>query len=83
MNIASWKEVHLKELLEEKFGLPVAVNNDSNCFALGESLFGSGRLYENMVGITIGTGIGLGIIIHHSLYGGDMPVQVNWEHYPI
>lgn len=70
MNIASWKEVHLKELLEEKFGLPVAVNNDSNCFALGESLFGSGRLYENMVGITIGTGIGLGIIIHHSLYGG-------------
>ena len=32
MNIASWKEVHLKELLEEKFGLPVAVNNDSNCF---------------------------------------------------
>lgn len=42
MNIASWKEVHLKELLEEKFGLPVAVNNDSNCFALGESLLEAG-----------------------------------------
>ena len=38
---------------------------------LWEKVFlGSGRLYENMVGITIGTGIGLGIIIHHSLYGG-------------
>lgn len=70
MNIASWKEVHLKELLENRFNVSVAVNNDSNCFALGESLFGSGRSYENMVGITIGTGIGMGVIIRRSLYGG-------------
>ena len=34
-NIPSWKEVHLKELLEQEFGIPVAVNNDANCFALG------------------------------------------------
>ena len=70
-NISSWKEIHLKEILEEKFRLPVAINNDSNCFALGEHLFGQGQPYDNMVGITIGTGIGAGIIVNHHLYSGQ------------
>ena len=69
-NIASWKEVHLKALLEEKFHVPVAVENDCNCFALGECMFGAGRDCSNMVGVTIGTGIGAGIIIDRKLYGG-------------
>ena len=69
-NIASWKEVHLKTLLEEKFQVPVAVENDCNCFALGECMFGAGRDCSNMVGVTIGTGIGAGIIINRQLYGG-------------
>ncbi|MDR0976461.1 MAG: ROK family protein [Prevotellaceae bacterium] len=70
-NIASWREVHLKELLEEEFGIPVAVGNDADCFALGENLYGSGRSYADMVGITIGTGIGAGVIVNHRLYGGE------------
>jgi len=37
-NIPSWKEVHLKEILEEKYKLPVYVNNDANCFAAGENI---------------------------------------------
>ena len=69
-NIASWKEVHLKTLLEEKFQVPVAVENDCNCFALGECMFGAGRDCSNMIGVTIGTGIGAGIIINRQLYGG-------------
>lgn len=69
-NIASWKEVPLKALLEERFHVPVAVENDCNCFALGESRFGAGRNYTDMVGVTIGTGIGSGIIIDRKLYGG-------------
>lgn len=69
-NIASWKEVPLKALLEEKFQVPVAVENDCNCFALGECMFGAGRDCSNMVGVTIGTGIGAGIIIGRKLYGG-------------
>lgn len=71
LNIPSWKEVHLKEILEKRYQLPVAVNNDSNCFALGESLFGEGKPYANMVGVTIGTGIGTGIIINRQLYCGE------------
>ncbi len=36
-NISSWKEIHLKEILENEFKVAVAINNDSNCFTLGES----------------------------------------------
>lgn len=54
-NISSWKEIHLKEILENEFKVAVAINNDSNCFTLGESLFGEGKPYANMVGVTGGT----------------------------
>lgn len=90
-NIASWKEVRLKEILEEQFHLPVAVENDCNCFALGECLFGEGRPYSDMVGVTLGTGVGAGIIIGRRLYGGlyqgageicSLPyLDADFEHY--
>lgn len=69
-NISSWKEVHLKERLENRFHVPVLVDNDCNCFALGESMYGTGRTYQDMVGITLGTGVGMGVIINRQLYGG-------------
>lgn len=69
-NIPSWKEVHLKEILESRYAFPVAVNNDANCFALGESIYGQGGAFENMVGITLGTGLGAGVIVNHQLYNG-------------
>lgn len=70
-NISSWKEIHLKEILENEFKVAVAINNDSNCFTLGESLYGEGKSYTNMVGVTIGTGIGAGVVIGRRLYGGQ------------
>lgn len=70
-NISSWKEIHLKDVLEKEFKVPVAINNDSNCFTLGESMFGEGKPYENMVGVTIGTGIGAGVIVNRRLYCGQ------------
>lgn len=51
--------------------MPVYINNDSNCFALGVKLFGEGRKYRNLVGMTIGTGVGTGIIINGELYSGQ------------
>src|ERR1700722_9014597 len=56
--IPSWKEVALKQLLEAKYKLPVLVNNDANCFALGEYYFGKDRRAGSLVGLTIGTGLG-------------------------
>ena len=69
-NIPAWKEVHIKELVEEQFKVPVRVNNDANCFVLGVKHFGIGKDYSNIVGITLGTGLGSGIIINNKLYTG-------------
>lgn len=69
-NIPSWVEVHLKDILEERFDIPVRINNDSNCYTLGESRFGKGQGFADMVCVTLGTGVGSGIIIGGNLYEG-------------
>lgn len=70
-NIPSWRKVHLKEKVEKRFGIPTYVNNDANCFALGEYRYGKGKGVKDMVGLTIGTGLGAGIIIRGKLYTGS------------
>lgn len=70
VNIPSWKEVPLQRLMEERYSIPVAINNDANCFALGEFYFGKGRGIHSMVGLTIGTGLGSGIIVDQKLCSG-------------
>lgn len=70
-NIPSWKKVYLKTILEAEFHLPVSVNNDCNCFALGEYYFGAGTAYKNLVCLALGTGVGSGIIIDGKLYLGN------------
>lgn len=69
-NIPSWKDVPLKKKLEKKFGVPVEINNDANCFALGERYFGFGRKCDNFVGLIIGTGLGAGVISRGRLHSG-------------
>jgi glucokinase len=68
--IPSWVEVPLKQLLETRYSLPVCVNNDANCFALGEYYFGKGKDVSSLVGLTIGTGLGGGIVVQQKLYPG-------------
>jgi glucokinase len=70
-NIPSWERVPLKDILEDEFRLPVAVNNDVNCFILGEHRHGKAKGFKNVVGITSGTGLGAGIIIHNQLFYGN------------
>lgn len=69
-NIPAWKEVPLKKILEQEVKLPVYINNDANCFALGEHHFGKGKGIENLVGLTLGTGMGAGLILNGKLYEG-------------
>ncbi|MBO6828864.1 MULTISPECIES: ROK family protein [Flavobacteriaceae] len=69
-NIPSWKTVPLKQLLEDRFNVPAFLNNDANCFALGEKHFGKARNYANCVALSLGTGLGMGIIIENKLYSG-------------
>lgn len=69
-NIRSWKKVPLKSYLEERYRLPVYVNNDANCFAAGEKHFGKAKPYDHAVGLIIGTGLGAGVIANGRLYSG-------------
>lgn len=68
--IPAWKKVALKKLMEERYTIPVYVENDANCFALGEYYFGKGQGYHSMIGLTLGTGLGSGLIINKRLYPG-------------
>jgi glucokinase len=70
-NILSWKKVYLKDILEREFRIPVFVNNESNCFAFGERYYGEGTTYRNIVCVTLGTGVGAGIVINDELYNGN------------
>ncbi|MFH1425352.1 MAG: ROK family protein [archaeon] len=70
-NVDSWKKVEVKCKLEEKFKVPVVVNNDANCFALGEFYFGAGKGKQNFVGLIMGTGVGAGVIANGKLFSGQ------------
>lgn len=68
--IPSWKELALKKIMQDRYHLPVHINNDANCFALAEFYYGKGSGYDSMVGLTIGTGLGSGIILGKKLHNG-------------
>lgn len=69
-NIPSWKAVPLKEILEKEFSKPVFINNDANCFVLGEKYFGAAQEFRSVVGLILGTGFGSGLILNNILYSG-------------
>lgn len=68
--IPAWTKIPLQQLMEDRYHVPVYAENDANCFALGELYFGKGRSVTNMVGLTLGTGVGGGIIINKKLHPG-------------
>lgn len=69
-NIPGWELVSLSDELEQATGLPTRVNNDANLMALGETLYGAARGSSDVVFLTVGTGIGGGVLIGGRLYGG-------------
>jgi len=64
------KNYPLKKLLQEKIGVPVKVCNDANAAALGEAKFGAGKGYDDSVLVTLGTGVGAGVVIGGKLFEG-------------
>ncbi|WP_156025403.1 ROK family protein [Thermogemmatispora carboxidivorans] len=69
-HILGWKELPIREPLEERLGLPVFVDNDVNCLAIYEKLFGLARTCDHALIVAIGRGVGLGLILNGDLYRG-------------
>ncbi|MGB5824718.1 MAG: ROK family protein [Proteocatella sp.] len=65
-----WENAHLGEYIAQKLNKQVYVGNDANCAALGEYLTGAQNKYESMAMITIGTGVGFGLILNNKVYSG-------------
>lgn len=65
-----WNNVPLQSMLAEQFDIPVVIDNEANTGAVGEKQFGVGKSASHLVYISIGMGIGTGIIINHELYRG-------------
>jgi glucokinase len=69
-NVRGWTQIPLKSLLQGKTGLPVVVENDANCMAFAELKLGAGRGFQHLVCMTLGTGVGGGVIANGQLIRG-------------
>ena len=69
-NIPGWKNVPVSKIMEKEFNIPTKIDNDVRCAALGELKFGAGKGCQNLICITVGTGIGSGLIINGKLVRG-------------
>lgn len=79
----NWRDFPLKAKLSEDFGLPVIVENDVNLAALGELWFGLDEYVDNLVLVSIGTGIGAGIILDGALYRGAQEAAGEIGYFPL
>jgi len=70
-NVKGWTETPLRDLLKEKTGLRVHIDNDAKAMTYGEWKFGAGRDFTNVVCLTLGTGVGGGLILDGRLYRGS------------
>jgi len=79
-NIADWNGVDLDGQLTKLIGLPVVIENDANAAAWGEAKFGAGKNQEHMMMLTVGTGIGGGIVVNGALYRGAYGIAAEFGH---
>jgi len=79
-NIADWNGVNLDTELTALIGLPVVIENDANAAAWGEAKFGAGRNHNHMMMLTVGTGIGGGIVVNGDLYRGAFGIAAEFGH---
>lgn len=75
LNIKGWNDVPLRQYVSEFSNLPVWVDNDVNVFALAEAHLGAAQHHQHVVCLTLGTGVGGGVISNGQLDSGDPPVQ--------
>jgi glucokinase len=70
-NIPGWEKINLGKIIREEFNQNVYLDNDANAAAIGELVFGSGRQLNSFIMVTLGTGVGGGIVIDRKVYHGE------------
>jgi glucokinase len=70
-NLPGWGKVHLGKIINKEFSLPTFVENDANAAAIGELIYGAGKNLNSFIMVTLGTGVGGGIIYNKKLFRGD------------
>ena len=70
-NLPGWKNVKLGPIIKEKFGYKVHLENDANAAAIGELIFGAGKKFDSFVMVTLGTGVGGGIVFNNKIFRGE------------
>jgi len=66
-----WKNINLKAVLQERYNLPVIIENEANAGAHGEKCFGVGKDFDNIIYVSVGMGIGVGLILNGHIYKGN------------
>lgn len=79
-NLPRYKNLDLKSFFSNKFKVPVNVINDAKAFTLAEAILGDGKKFKTVVGVTLGTGIGGGVVIDKKLYLGPNYLVGEWGH---
>lgn len=82
-NIPGWKNVPLKNIIQKTLHIPTFVDNDVNLITLGEWKLGAGKGYKNLMCMTLGTGVGGGLILNGALYRGEGFVAGELGHMPL
>ena len=82
-NMPGWVDVPMAEIMSHSLGLPVCLENDTNLYALGEWLHGAGHGLENLIVVTLGTGVGGGLILDSQLWNGSFASAVEIGHMPL
>lgn len=79
-NIAGWNGVNLDAELSSLIGLPIVIENDANAAAWGEARFGAGVNEDHIMMLTIGTGVGGGLVVNGELYRGAFGIAAEFGH---
>ncbi|KMK78024.1 ROK family transcriptional regulator [Alkalihalobacillus pseudalcaliphilus] len=78
-----WRNINLKQMVNDKYDVPVTIHNEANAGAYGEKRFGAGKLYKDLIYVSGGIGIGVGLIFNNELYLGEQGLSGELGHMTI
>lgn len=79
-HVSGWTGFPIKDWLTDLFAVPVNIDNDANVAALGKALYGEGKEFDQIFYMTIGSGVGSGLVVDKKIYHGDLPGETEMGH---